>query len=111
MARSGADAAQQLDDLVDRFGSMAANAETLATDPPSSLEALFSDAFMAHYTDHASFRGFLRASPWPIESRADFEHVPEARFDVYVDRETAFGSWDAMLDTASRQWFFTQVRD
>lgn len=101
----------RLDDLVDRFGAMTANAEALAADPPDALESLFPDAFMAQHTAHDSFRAFLAASPWRIESQSDFDDIPEADFDTYVERETVFPTWDAMLDTASRQWFFTQVQD
>jgi|GEM_PF-239666 len=105
------DPASQLDDLVARFGAMTANAEGLAANPPGSLESLFPDAFMAQHTAHDSFRAFLAASPWRIESQSDFDDIPETDFDTYVERETVFPTWDAMLDTASRQWFFTQVQD
>lgn len=112
MTREGPDGGvEQLDVLVERFSEMTENAEALAADPPDSLESLFPDAFMAEYTTSRSFRAFLGASPWPIESRSDFDEIPEAEFDTYVQAETAFDTWEAMLDTASRQWFFRQVQD
>jgi len=73
------------------------------------MEELFTDGFMATNTDFDSIGDFLTASPWTIESEADFRTIDEDNFDSYVDAHTGFSSWEAMLSAAAREWLTRQL--
>lgn len=69
-----------------------------------SLDRLCGPGFMHTHSEFDSFRQFLDESPWTVETHADFEAIPIARLDEYVTEHTTFGSWEAMLSAAGRQW-------
>lgn len=69
-----------------------------------SFDELFPADFMETYTEFDSIRTFFEASPWTVETDADFEAIPEAAFDEYVDDHTEFDTWEAMLSAAAREW-------
>jgi len=66
-----------------------------------AFDALFNTAFMRKYTRYRTFEKFLTGSRFRIESQADFEALPEAKMDIFVQKATRFASWQEMLDFAT----------
>jgi hypothetical protein len=64
---------------------------------------LFTKSFMLKYTNLLSFDEFLTASSFEIESKEDFEAIPDIEFDFYVNSCTKFATWQDMLDTATQE--------
>lgn len=98
------------DELQDELERLAEKAMGLEGTNEVSFEELFTPSFMATHTDFATFEEFMEASPWTVESQADFEAVPEQEFDVYVAENTRFQNWEAMLGKAAEQWAARQLR-
>lgn len=75
------------------------------------MSELFTPDFMQSYTEFESLRTFMDASPWAIDSAEDFEAIPAAEFDQYVDEHSDFASWDAMLRAAGREYVLREVAE
>lgn len=86
-----------VDELLGRFGD---------DDGTVPMQDLFTDGFMKSYTGFESFEQFFEQSPWDVETQADFEALPGDEFDEYVDTQTDFDSWDAMVRSAVREYLF-----
>lgn len=97
------------EELADELDRLAENAAAIDGTNAVSFEELFPPDFMGTHTDADSMAAFLEASPWDVESKADFEAIPEDEFDAYVNEHTGFNSWDAMLSAAAREWVSRQV--
>lgn len=98
---------QGLDDLSDELERFQRRLEEVGGDIP--MEDLFTDGFMLAYTDCDSLEAFFAASPWTVESQADFEAIPAAEFDEYVDAQTDFDSWEAMVRAGVREYILRQA--
>lgn len=91
------EAADELDRLAENGGSVDGTNSI-------SFDELFPGDFMRTYTEHDSIAAFFGESPWTVETEEDFERIPEAEFDRYVNDHTGFNSWEAMLSAAAREW-------
>lgn len=89
--------ADELDRLQDRIDEV--DGETTVT-----FDELFPADFMKTYTEFDSIQALFKASPWSVETGADFEAIPEDEFDRYVADHSEFDSWEAMLSAAAREW-------
>lgn len=90
----------ELEDVRDRIES---------ADGEVPADELLTAEFMREYTDFDTFGEFLDASKWRIETQADFERIPEAEFDRYVDEHTGFDSWETMLSVAGKEYVMLRV--
>ena len=73
------------------------------------MDELFPPDFMRTYTGFDSLEDFFDKSSWTVETREDFEQIPEKDFDEYVHRHTGFSEWDSMLTAAGREWITRQI--
>lgn len=73
------------------------------------MDELFPANFMRTYTEFGSLEEFFEASRWDVETREDFKQIPEREFDEYVDKNTGFSDWEAMLTAAAREWIVRQL--
>jgi hypothetical protein len=92
------------EEFADELDQLQRRAEAVDGENAVSFTELFPAGFMQTHTDFESIKAFFEASPWTVESEADFERLPEDEFDAYVDEHTGFDSWDAMLSAAAREW-------
>lgn len=97
------------EELTDELDRLAENAGAIDGELDVSFDELFTPDFMRTFSDYDSIDAFLEASPWTVESREDFNRIPSADFDAYVDDHTGFNSWDAMLAAAAREWLSRQL--
>lgn len=99
-----------LDELQEELEALAEDALGLSGTNEVPMEDLLTDSFMRKNTDFGSFEAFIEASPWTVENQADFEAIPESEFDDYVDEQTVFNSWEAMLSRGGEEWAARQLR-
>lgn len=92
------------EELADELDRLQERVETAEGETAVSFDELFPADFMATYTAFDSIQAFFEASPWTVESDADFGAIPEDEFDEYVDDHTEFDSWEGMLSSAAREW-------
>ena len=98
-----------LDDVADKFGEMADNAEQLGGESDVSFGDLFTEQFMQEHTDTTSFGDFINNSQWTVESEQDFEAIPEGEFDEYVRDHSDFNSWENMSGAAGTEWVAREI--
>jgi hypothetical protein len=73
------------------------------------LSELLSDNFIAKHSSFASFDELLAASPFKIETKEDFEAIPDAEWDFYIAANTSFGSWEEMQRQAASEFVVKQI--
>jgi hypothetical protein len=93
---------------IEGFDELERNLQDLGQEDVPIVE-LFPPDFMATHTEFDSIAEFFESSPWEVESRLDFEAIPEDNLDGYVDRHTGFNSWESMLSAGAREWAFRQL--
>lgn len=64
-----------------------------------SFPELFNEQFMQKYTTHHSIDAMFTASGFEIDSKEDFEKIPDDAWEKFVTSTTSFSSW---LDTLGR---------
>ncbi|WP_436930114.1 hypothetical protein [Halosimplex halobium] len=92
------------EELADELDRLQDRTEAVDGETAVSFAELFPEDFMQTHTEFESIRQFFEASPWTVESEADFDRIPGEQFDAYVDEHTGFNSWEAMLSAAAREW-------
>jgi hypothetical protein len=97
------------EDLTDELDRLVERLDVIDGEHQISFDELFTPDFMRTYSEFDSIDAFLDASPWTVESEADFKRIPEAKFDAYIDERTGFNSWEAMLAAATREWLSRQL--
>ena len=74
-----------------------------------SFAELFNETFMREYTKCSSFDEFLESGGFKVTSIEDFKAIPDAEFDDYIHRNTAFESWKDMQKQAHAYWIKKQL--
>ena len=93
-----------LDDLQKKLKEMAKRAKELDGTHQVPLKDLLTGEFMRKHSRFSSFRRFLDASPFKVETSEDFDAIPDAEMDAYVSSETDFDSWEDMLSDATQEY-------
>nr|WP_315248264.1 hypothetical protein [uncultured Duganella sp.] len=65
-----------------------------------SLPDLMPARFVAACSEFSSLQALFDASPFKIDSAADFAAIPDADWDAYIAEKTSYPSWEAMQRAA-----------
>lgn len=98
-----------LDELQDKLNDLQNRAESLDGENEVPMDELFTPGFMQTHTRFDSLEEFFAESPWTVETQQDFKQIPTRKFDEYVNENTGFNDWDAMLAAAGREWVTRQL--
>lgn len=98
------------DQLQTRLQRLQRNAETLSGTQEVSFDKLFTPSFMIRYTNTATFDDFLNSGGYHVNSKEDFEAIPDKEFDAYVKENTKFNSWHDMLQAAAQAYVISQLK-
>lgn len=98
-----------LDELQKELEKLTEQAENLHGENEVPMDELFTNGFMQTHTDFESLEEFFSNSPWEVETKDDFNKIPQSEFDAYVTKHTGFNDWDAMLSAAGREWITRQL--
>ncbi|MNW61637.1 hypothetical protein D3C74_397090 [compost metagenome] len=74
-----------------------------------SFEELFNESFMEKYTSFTNFNDFLVAGNFVVNSKEDFEAIPDDVFDTYIRDSTQFESWNEMQEEAVGDYVARQL--
>ena len=74
-----------------------------------SLSELLNDEFIAEHSSFASFDELLASSPFKVETKEDFEAIPDAEWDTYIAANTSFESWEEMQQQAAGEYLLRQI--
>jgi hypothetical protein len=79
--------------------------KTVQEDPKHvPFEKLFHESFMEKYTNMSSFASFMEKGNFQANTREEMKNIQDELFDRHVARETKFSGWQAMLDTATKEY-------
>lgn len=92
------------DNFEKELKKLSSNASRLEGKRDVSFDVLFDDSFMRKHTSVGSFTQFLEIGGFIVNSPEDFKNIPDAIFDVHVQKETSFKSWNAMLEEATGEY-------
>lgn len=70
---------------------------------PVSFAELFNSSFMAKYTDFKTFEELLSFGGYVVNSKEDFEAIPDVEFDKLISKKTKFTSWKEMYTRAAKE--------
>jgi hypothetical protein len=68
-----------------------------------SSSELFNQSFMFKYTKYVSFNLMLNESGL-LEKYGDFESIDEEEWDIFIQKNTKFSSWEEMKSEAGEIW-------
>lgn len=93
----------QLNDLTDSLDSFQKKLEKNSGTQEVTFDVLFPNSFMTKHSKYSDIDSFLSASN--INSQEDFDNVPESQFDVFVNANSDFSSWQNMQQQATNEYF------
>lgn len=73
------------------------------------LSSLFTDDFIAKYTNFKSFNEFLNNGNYSMNSQEDLQKINPLEFDQYISDNTQFDSWTEMYK-ASGNYFINSLK-
>ena len=94
---------RRLDDLAKRAAELDGKQQQVP------LSDLLNDNFIAKHSSFASFDELLAASPFKVETKEDFEAIPDADWDTYIVSNTSFESWEEMQQQAAGEYLAKQI--
>jgi hypothetical protein len=94
---------RRLDDMAKRAAELDGKQQAV------SLSELLNDDFIAEYSSFSSFDDLLAASPFKVETKEDFEAIPDAEWDTYIGANTSFESWEDMQRQAASEYLVKQI--
>lgn len=97
------------DELHRKLDQLARNAEALNGTHSVKFDELFPPNFMRRFTSFVSADEMFEKSGFKIESKADFEAIPDAEWDQFIRTHTRFASWKKMQETAGAEWTKKQL--
>ncbi len=75
-----------------------------------SFGELFNPTFMQQNTQFASLEDFFKAGGFEVNSKEDFEAIPDEVFDEHVAKATKFDSWESMYKQAGLEHMAKEVK-
>jgi hypothetical protein len=94
---------RQLDDMAKRAAELDGKEQAV------SLSELLNDDFISEHSSFASFDELLAASPFKVETKEDFEAIPDVAWDTYIAANTSFESWEEMQHQAAGEYLAKQI--
>lgn len=79
---------------------IAKKAEQLDGQHDVPFSELFNDDFINKHTSLSSIQELLDKSGFKIESKEDFNSIPDDQWDTYIKSVTDFDSWEDMMEEA-----------
>ncbi|MCL4844915.1 MAG: hypothetical protein KJ066_00125 [Acidobacteria bacterium] len=93
-----------LDEMMRSLGKLAQRAERLDGEYKVAFADLMPTDFVRRFTDFLTLDEMMQASGYKIESSEDFEKIPSEEWDIFIQQNTLFGSWEEMRGKAVAEW-------
>lgn len=68
------------------------------------LPELLNKNFISRHSSFSDLSELFEASGFKIESRVDFEAIPNDQWDEFIAQNTSFKNWKEMLSEAGEEW-------
>ena len=93
-----------LEEMQRKLQELQHRVEAVAGEHEVSLKELFPDEFMLLNTDFDSIDAMFDASGFTVNSRADFEAIPDEAWNAFVAKRTRFATWKEMTAAAAQEY-------
>jgi hypothetical protein len=93
-----------LDELSRKLKDLGDRAQELDGQHEIPLSELLTPVFVAGCSRFQSTDELFKASGFKVESTEDFKAIPDAEWDAFIGSNTAYSTWQAMLDEAVKEW-------
>jgi len=93
-----------LDKLQRQLKQMGRAARNLHGTHEVQMSELFPLAFMRKHSRYSSFDALLDASGFTVNTKEDFEAIPDDEFDAYIRSVTNFRDWQSMLTAGTEAY-------
>lgn len=97
-----------LDEAIKKLNDLEKKANAMNGQSVPVTEILTS-VFLARHTPFGSTAEMYEASGFKIETKEDFEAVPDDEWDAFIRAVSTFDGWQAMLGAASKEWAARQL--
>lgn len=74
-----------------------------------SFAELFNEKFMQNHTAHPSIEAMFKASGFTVNSKEDFERIPDDAWEKLVISTTNFTSWLEMQRVAGKEYMINKL--
>lgn len=92
-----AETSKKISDLADK-------AKSLEGEHAVSLKDILTDAFISSHTQFPSMDKMLEASGFQVNNQADFDAIPQDKWDEFISSISPFQNWNEMISTAGNEW-------
>ena len=93
-----------LDQAIKKLDDIQNRAQNLNGSHSVPVSELLSPNFMQRNTKFETFDAMLEASGFKAETQAEFDAIPDDKWNVFIASTTRFSSWQAMLEEAGAEW-------
>ena len=76
---------------------------------PVSFDVLFNQNFMSKHSNFSSFDELLKVGNYTVNSKDDFEAIPESELDTLISEHTNFNSWEEMKVVAGKEYALSKL--
>jgi len=95
---------QGLNELQQKLRNISQRARELDGTQTLPVTDLITSDFIRSYSRFNSANEMFDASGFKIESKEDFEAIPDEAWDTFIKSNTSFSSWREMLERAGAEW-------
>lgn len=88
---------------------LAENAKKLDGQHEVSLGTLFNEGFIQSNTDFNSIDDFFEKAGFKVESKEDFDAIPQEEIDSFVRDNTKFDNFNEMYKSATTEYVKKQL--
>ncbi|HGS5218724.1 TPA: hypothetical protein ACMDUP_004473 [Vibrio parahaemolyticus] len=93
----------------DGLKKLAKNARELDGKRQVKLTDLMTPEFIANCSDFRDLEHLFDESGFVVESKEDFEAIPDAAWEDFIVKNTSFASWEAMQKSAGEEYIKKQL--
>ncbi|KYZ08715.1 MULTISPECIES: hypothetical protein [Vibrio harveyi group] len=94
---------------MDSFEKLAENTRNLQRKKSVKLADLMDSEFLAGCSDFKDLEHMFDESGFIINSKEDFEAIPDEEWEVFITNNTSFESWEDMQKAASAAFVKKQM--
>lgn len=91
------------------FKKLVENAKNLEEKQSVRLEDLMSPEFLAGCSDFQDIEHMFTESGYTVNSKEDFEAIPDEEWEVFIKNNTSFESWEDMQKAAGAEYVRKQM--
>lgn len=88
---------------------LAKNAEAMKGTQEIKLPELMNNSFISQCSQFSSLDELIDASGFKVESKEDFEAIPDKEWDDFIKKNTSYENWQEMQKAAGSEYAKEQL--